>query len=416
VLPKRIKKQDKSVKPPHQKTSSQLNHDIDIDIAQQHPLTAAQILTLQRRIGNRAVCRMIARKREEKDNPTAIQEQLGEGKTLETGVRSHMESAFGTSFSHVRMHTDADAAQMANSLDAQAFAVGNHIAFGEQEYQPGTPVGDALIAHELAHVAQQRNATPGVAYKKNEEQHYNTTLERDADSSAFAAVLSLWGGTKDIASQAMPRLQSGLSLRRCSKKDKNTIKEAKGILDTIPTGKKALAIRKKYDVKVVANDAGSGSAFDSAKNKVGIDRSENAQTAALTFIHEMNHAQQFHKGESADVENLGRAEYVNKELEEETEGTVRSIEGKMELRANKVDVSKAETALETEFLEAYNKAIAAHKITNPKATEGDLYTVGRAAGWKRVREAFGDGTVVTSTTQETYEDYYGDYWDTVHNV
>src|SRR5205823_1504299 len=39
-------------------------------------------------------------------NPQAIQAQLGEGYALDGGVRSRMESAYGRSFSQVRIHTD----------------------------------------------------------------------------------------------------------------------------------------------------------------------------------------------------------------------------------------------------------------------------------------------------------------------
>ena len=40
-------------------------------------------------------------------NLQAIQSQLGSGKPLDSGVRSHMDSAFGYDFSRVRVHTDA---------------------------------------------------------------------------------------------------------------------------------------------------------------------------------------------------------------------------------------------------------------------------------------------------------------------
>jgi hypothetical protein len=69
-----------------------------------------------------------------------------------------MSSAFGYDFSGVRVHTGTKAASVATELNARAFTVGRDIAFGAGEYQPGTPIGDALIAHELAHVVQQGGA------------------------------------------------------------------------------------------------------------------------------------------------------------------------------------------------------------------------------------------------------------------
>jgi hypothetical protein len=150
-------------------------------------------------------------------DPQAIQKELGEGRPLEGSVRSHMESAFGMDFSHVRTHTDTTAAGLSDSLNARAFTVGEHVAFGAGEYQPGTMIGDALMAHELAHVVQQGGSN-SLAAKLQESTGYNA-LEEDADISAVGAVASLWSGTKgkfvDFAQNAVPRLRSGLRLQRC---------------------------------------------------------------------------------------------------------------------------------------------------------------------------------------------------------
>jgi hypothetical protein len=152
------------------------------------------------------------------DDPRAIQAELGEGRTLDSGVRSRMESAFGMDFAHVRTHTDSAAAGLSDRMNARAFTVGEHVAFGANEYKPGTLVGDALIAHELAHVVQQSGANSSVAPMKTGDASYNT-LERDADSSALGVIASIWSGAKgalaDIGQNTTPRLRSGLRLQRC---------------------------------------------------------------------------------------------------------------------------------------------------------------------------------------------------------
>ena len=129
-----------------------------------------------------------------------------------------MESVFNADFSHVRVHSDAGAAELSNRYNARAFTIGEHVAFGSGEYQPGTLVGDALIAHEMAHVIQQRGASPSVASSAIGDAGYNS-LERDADLSAVGAVASLWSKTKgaitDVARNTIPRLKSGLRLSRC---------------------------------------------------------------------------------------------------------------------------------------------------------------------------------------------------------
>src|SRR5262245_16649770 len=160
-----------------------------------------------------------ARRDPRQDEAQAAASRLGGGRPLEQGVRSRMESVFGARFGDVRVHTDAEAASMAGGLGARAFTVGEHVAFGSGEFRPGTAVGDAIIAHELAHVVQQRGGqsspTPTSAGSSSDHQ-----LEHDADTAAADAASELWmgaqGGSTDITKQASPKERSGVRLARCN--------------------------------------------------------------------------------------------------------------------------------------------------------------------------------------------------------
>jgi hypothetical protein len=169
----------------------------------------------------------------------AIQAELGAGHPLDGGVKSQMESAFGGDFSQVRIHTDSTAASLSTQLNARAFTIGRDVAFGMGEYQPGTLIGDALIAHELAHVVQQENGSASVAPKSSQSSEYGA-LEDDADISALGAVASLWGRSNEelrkFASKAGPSLRSGLRLQNCGGK---TPKPAAGIAKPEPSAEKS---------------------------------------------------------------------------------------------------------------------------------------------------------------------------------
>jgi hypothetical protein len=54
------------------------------------------------------------------------------------------------------VHTDAHAGETARAVDARAFTLGTKIVFAPGEYAPDTAAGKRLMAHELAHVMQQR--------------------------------------------------------------------------------------------------------------------------------------------------------------------------------------------------------------------------------------------------------------------
>lgn len=77
----------------------------------------------------------------------------GGGQPLSRSDREFMEPRFGRSFENVRLHTDNQAQEEATGIGAKAFTQGSDISFGR-----GSGPGDKkLLAHELAHVAQQDN-------------------------------------------------------------------------------------------------------------------------------------------------------------------------------------------------------------------------------------------------------------------
>ncbi len=88
--------------------------------------------------------------------PPIVHEVLrSQGQPLVPETRAFMEPRFGHDFSRVRVHTDARAVESAYSINALAYALGEHIVFDTGQYAPGTAQGKKLLAHELAHTVQQ---------------------------------------------------------------------------------------------------------------------------------------------------------------------------------------------------------------------------------------------------------------------
>lgn len=178
---------------------------------------------------------LFKRKDEQKpDNESLqIQAKLTEGQPLDGSLKSRMGAAFGHDFSSVRVHTGSSDAALSDQLNARAFTIGSDIAFGSGEYQPGTMIGDALIAHELAHVVQQGGGSEHAPLQKGDT-GTNESLEEDADLSAVGAVLSTWNGlegnVKDIGRNAMPRMRSGLRLQRCRRDTNVSPEEADALI------------------------------------------------------------------------------------------------------------------------------------------------------------------------------------------
>jgi peptidoglycan/xylan/chitin deacetylase (PgdA/CDA1 family) len=84
------------------------------------------------------------------------------GRPLDAGVRAELEPRFGHSFADVRVHADDRAAESARAVAARAYTVGRDVVFAAGRYAPRSAEGRHLIAHELAHVVQQRGASPSL--------------------------------------------------------------------------------------------------------------------------------------------------------------------------------------------------------------------------------------------------------------
>src|SRR5262249_19412089 len=124
---------------------------------------------------------------------------VGQGAPLPTGARHFFESRFGRDFTDVRVYDDATAHARAGALGAAAFTQGTDIYFAAGRYKPSTASGRWVLAHELAHVAQQggRN-TKSEALSTNFDGRADD--EHAAERQAHVAATSIMAGrAPDIA-------------------------------------------------------------------------------------------------------------------------------------------------------------------------------------------------------------------------
>jgi Domain of unknown function (DUF4157) len=139
-----------------------------------------RISFLQRTIGNGEVKRLLR----------------SSGEPLDASTRGLMEQRFGQGFGEVRVHVDAAAAQSARHVNARAYTVGHDIIFGAGQFAPTTARGRLLLAHELAHVMQQRQMAgepPGAAH------------EREADSAARAVHQGSFAKVRKGSARGVPQ-------------------------------------------------------------------------------------------------------------------------------------------------------------------------------------------------------------------
>ena len=132
----------------------------------------------------------------------AVLEQSA-GTPLDSGVAKQMGSAFGHSFTDVRVHTGPRAARAAAAVGAEAFTVGHDIAFRAGRYAPHSSRGIRLLAHELTHVVQQCGHVQA-PHAHLPESHPADAGEREAEAVADAVTA---GSPIGAISSSPPRLQ-----------------------------------------------------------------------------------------------------------------------------------------------------------------------------------------------------------------
>ena len=114
------------------------------------------------------------------DVQSTIDATRGGGGSLDGGVADRLSPSLGD-LSDVRVHTGDTADALNSAVAARAFATGTDVYFAQGEYKPNTSDGDRLIAHELAHVVQQRGAPTGGPLTVSQP---GDALEREADDVA----------------------------------------------------------------------------------------------------------------------------------------------------------------------------------------------------------------------------------------
>jgi len=132
-------------------------------------LSPADVLSLQRSIGNRSVSQLMA------DNTPARNNQTG----IPDNTLTRMESSLNADFSDVRLHTNSPQASEVNAL---AYTQGNDIHFAPGQYSPTSTQSQQILGHELTHVVQQRQGRVKPTMQlKGLPINDDNSLEREAD-------------------------------------------------------------------------------------------------------------------------------------------------------------------------------------------------------------------------------------------
>ena len=113
---------------------------------------------MQATAGNHAVQRLVEGLPRELDG-AAISERIGmaegAGTAIDPALAGQLAQSLGADPGELRIHDDAEADALSRDLGARAFTSGQDIFFRAGAFDPATPEGFGLLAHEATHVLQQ---------------------------------------------------------------------------------------------------------------------------------------------------------------------------------------------------------------------------------------------------------------------
>lgn len=121
-----------------------------------------------------------------------ISKRAGRGESLEHSVRARYERKLGVDLSHVRIYSGEFAEEFNRQRGAYAVTVGGTgmvLMGGSPDKSMGTAAGQALLAHELTHVAQSARGARG--------------LHRKAQDAEFVYGQEHEEGAEDVENEVM---------------------------------------------------------------------------------------------------------------------------------------------------------------------------------------------------------------------
>lgn len=200
--------------------------------------TLLRVKSIQRRCGSCEDKEKLQRKagdshtRPPDSGINGVSATLGQsGRPLDYATRSFFESRMGYDLSAVQIHTGGAAAESAKAVNANAYTMGSDIVFGSQRYQPESVPGRHLLAHELAHVIQQKQLGRSIIQRQDDGggrvfisggvpdflRCERSDLDADPDTScchpdSLAQVPGLYGESRSHTDRSLGRLTRGANM------------------------------------------------------------------------------------------------------------------------------------------------------------------------------------------------------------
>jgi hypothetical protein len=183
-----------------------------------------------------------------------MSKRAGRGDPLEHSVRAKYEKRFGVDLGHVRVYTGEFAEEFNRQRSAYAVTVGATgmiLMGGSPDKSMGSASGQALLAHELTHVAQQaKGGYRGLHRKATFDGGMPFAEEHETEADLVEHAVhqeELGGGVGRPAQDAHEAAMMGEARREAQAKLKETIERIKArVIELVGDAARAQIMRNGY--------------------------------------------------------------------------------------------------------------------------------------------------------------------------
>jgi hypothetical protein len=154
-----------------------------------------------------------------------LSKRAGKGERLDQSIRQKYEKRFGVDLGHVRIYTGEFAEEFNRQRGAYAVTVGSTgmiLMGGSPEKSMASASGQALLAHELTHVAQ---AKQGLHRAATSASAMPFTQEHEAEAEAVEQSVAQSGGSHDSTTAAAHAATAEVASREAMKRAIEQIKD-----------------------------------------------------------------------------------------------------------------------------------------------------------------------------------------------
>jgi hypothetical protein len=150
--------------------------------------------------------------------------RAGKGERLDHSIREKYEKRFGVDLGHVRIYTGEFAEEFNRQRSAYAVTIGSTgmiLMGGSPEKSMGSVAGQALLAHELTHVAQAHKGL----HKSGLGGGMPFASEHEAEAEAVEQSVAESGGSHDSTNAAAHAASAAVAAKEAMDKAIEKIKE-----------------------------------------------------------------------------------------------------------------------------------------------------------------------------------------------